>query len=341
MKFKRTAISTAMALAMVAGSAQADIVFYDWTGTFTMIDPGDVTTPNSDAAAGTPATNPLNNGTKGHQTAISGTMVFNTDQNPSSAPVTTTFNGQSITLGPGGGSATVGAFNFFGSGPAVAHDITMQAIGDGVGGPGTLVSGNMLFDWNNNNNINVDIVFDAAGFFTAAPVPVGSALALGSGAVAPDYESRCIDVSFGVCTIALDDPAAGATSWVDQNTGLIVNDASQFGLTTFVTGGPRFMSTIDGSPGVSESVTITSAGADGILGTADDVTWTGNRHSDGLSGIRMDNGPFPGFNANFDVDGMTLTAHVPVNPIPVPAAVWLFGSGLLGLVGVARRKKIA
>lgn len=27
-----------------------------------------------------------------------------------------------------------------------------------------------------------------------------------------------------------------------------------------------------------------------------------------------------------------------VNPIPVPAAVWLFGSGLIGLVGIARRK---
>jgi hypothetical protein len=25
--------------------------------------------------------------------------------------------------------------------------------------------------------------------------------------------------------------------------------------------------------------------------------------------------------------------------IPIPASVWLFGSGLLGLVGVARRKK--
>lgn len=27
-------------------------------------------------------------------------------------------------------------------------------------------------------------------------------------------------------------------------------------------------------------------------------------------------------------------------PVPVPAAVWLFGSGLLGLAGIARRKKI-
>jgi hypothetical protein len=27
------------------------------------------------------------------------------------------------------------------------------------------------------------------------------------------------------------------------------------------------------------------------------------------------------------------------NPVPIPAAVWLFGSGLIGLVGIARRKK--
>lgn len=33
----------------------------------------------------------------------------------------------------------------------------------------------------------------------------------------------------------------------------------------------------------------------------------------------------------------TKTADLP--PIPIPAAVWLFGSGLIGLVGVARRKK--
>ena len=31
--------------------------------------------------------------------------------------------------------------------------------------------------------------------------------------------------------------------------------------------------------------------------------------------------------------------HTAVSFVPVPAAVWLFGSGLIGLIGVARRKK--
>ena len=35
---------------------------------------------------------------------------------------------------------------------------------------------------------------------------------------------------------------------------------------------------------------------------------------------------------------VNMTTNTPA-PVPVPAAAWLFGSGLLGLVGVARRKK--
>jgi len=57
---------------------------------------------------------------------------------------------------------------------------------------------------------------------------------------------------------------------------------------------------------------------------------------DGTPGARMVDGPFPGFSANF-----TPGPAGPAAVIPVPAAVWLFGSGLLGLVGVARRKKKA
>ena len=36
---------------------------------------------------------------------------------------------------------------------------------------------------------------------------------------------------------------------------------------------------------------------------------------------------------------MNALLYIDPSPVPVPAAVWLFGSGLLGLVGVARRKK--
>ena len=37
--------------------------------------------------------------------------------------------------------------------------------------------------------------------------------------------------------------------------------------------------------------------------------------------------------------GSEITVSIDTSPIPVPAAVWLFGSGLIGLVGVARRKQ--
>ena len=52
--------------------------------------------------------------------------------------------------------------------------------------------------------------------------------------------------------------------------------------------------------------------------------------------------------SNNDIVGGTWQANVPFVPtngwtatrvVPVPAAVWLFGSGLIGLVGMARRKK--
>jgi hypothetical protein len=43
--------------------------------------------------------------------------------------------------------------------------------------------------------------------------------------------------------------------------------------------------------------------------------------------------------AQWMVNGQTGTvSYVSVAPIPVPAAVWLMGSGLLGLIGIARRR---
>ncbi|MGB5537784.1 MAG: DUF4114 domain-containing protein, partial [Thiogranum sp.] len=39
-----------------------------------------------------------------------------------------------------------------------------------------------------------------------------------------------------------------------------------------------------------------------------------------------------------DRDFNDVVVEASVAPVPIPAAVWLFGSGLLGLIGIARRK---
>ena len=57
-------------------------------------------------------------------------------------------------------------------------------------------------------------------------------------------------------------------------------------------------------------------------------------NQDGSAGqaVPMQVGPFP---------GQAPTFQGTVQAVPIPAAVWLFGSGLVGLVGVARRRKAA
>jgi hypothetical protein len=80
------------------------------------------------------------------------------------------------------------------------------------------------------------------------------------------------------------------------------------------------------------------AGGNKANAPADNQTWmlaTVDGDGDGIMGIPMAaGGPFGGFNAGFN-------ANMAPAVVPVPAAAWLFGSGLLGLVGIARRRKMA
>jgi hypothetical protein len=57
--------------------------------------------------------------------------------------------------------------------------------------------------------------------------------------------------------------------------------------------------------------------------------------ADSVSGSPIIGTVFSGYNINLDFMKLTVTS---VTPVPLPAAFWLFGSGLLGLIGVARRK---
>ncbi len=50
----------------------------------------------------------------------------------------------------------------------------------------------------------------------------------------------------------------------------------------------------------------------------------------GVPGTGMVDGPFSGFNATFNIRPQV---------VPVPAAIWLLGSGLFGLLGLGRRRQ--
>ena len=45
--------------------------------------------------------------------------------------------------------------------------------------------------------------------------------------------------------------------------------------------------------------------------------------------------------AGEEIRSSTYTATTGVNPVPVPAAVWLFGTALIGLLGLGKRRKAA
>jgi len=68
-------------------------------------------------------------------------------------------------------------------------------------------------------------------------------------------------------------------------------------------------------------------GGDGQFGA--DVVYTGGSLMGNLTGGRIE-GVFQSSSVVAKVGAVTV--------VPVPAAVWLFGSGLIGLAGVARRK---
>jgi len=58
--------------------------------------------------------------------------------------------------------------------------------------------------------------------------------------------------------------------------------------------------------------------------------------------LGLDNtSPFPGIRGYFDIGSGNSMYVTSVASVPVPAAAWLFGSGLIGLAGVARKRKAA
>ena len=111
--------------------------------------------------------------------------------------------------------------------------------------------------------------------------------------------------------------------------------------------------TVLSTPAVSgpAGMTFTTLGdqsilAGGVIAAQGSYTVTYSTGISGITGLRLEaledpslpGGNGPGLhpaNGNFALNEMTLQGTL----VPVPPAVWLFGSGLIGLIGLARRKK--
>ena len=258
MNLNKTAIASAMTLALGVASttASADQIAMNFDGLFSLGSAAGVIQVNSDSAL-----------ESGYRTAVAGTGSFDTVS--------------------GSGTAQIDAFSFFGGGLASATNTTFQAIGDGLGGAGPLVAGEMGFNWNGNAGIPVTAIFDASGFFGSIGA-VGTTWTVGTGC------GGCATSTTAGWSISI--PVIGTF------TGQI--GAVPMAMTNFNTAGTT-------------------------LGNLFPLV------DDGVAGSPMTTAPFAGFNADFDFTTIN-AANVAV---PVPAAVWLFGSGLIGLVGVARRRR--
>jgi hypothetical protein len=77
------------------------------------------------------------------------------------------------------------------------------------------------------------------------------------------------------------------------------------------------------------------------------ANWNGNEFNVGGLATVAQTGPnmwdlsFTHIQLDQPFQSFTSVMHMQIGQVPVPAAVWLFGSGLLGLAGVSSRKKTA
>ena len=299
---KKTILKTSVAAVLLASApiAESAVSYFNYNGFFTMLFPNGSTLSNTSITT---------KGVNSYQTPISGTLAFDT-----------------LT---GAGVATLAPFDFFnGSSPFEVTSMKMQTIGDGLGGSGNLVIGNMLFNWDTEIGIPVSVVLDASGFFN------NDLTGGGAGAV-PASDGTYTEAFWGY--LGLGPVPIATTEWNTTN----INGC--------VEGSCMGNNASGGWPVVMDTAT-------NINKFAMDDGWPAV--DQGIGGSPMQDGLFSLFNPNFDITTMTylsqdnnaqLYENCAFQPwlsncwiipaVPIPAAVWLFGSGLLALIGVARNKK--
>lgn len=302
--FKKTALAAVVAgtfAAVGAPQAQANVVNVSWSGAFTMLGGGGSPVPNAGSwyQSGFYSTA---NGGQGAATSHG--------WKGNRTPVSGTMSFDTSTAA---GVATVNPFFFFGTTPgsgkntsvARALGVSFQVI-DTVGD----MIGTMLFSWNGGGH-SVSIVLNASGILSNLGAAIGG----------------------------------GPTSTISGVGALPASNGTNFGTKSsplFLPLGPSpaATETMNTGPGCNGLTIATQVNAYTInTNFATLGTCTTGMTNDTVGGSPMTSPAFSGYNANFDILSVHYNSFAATPAVPVPAAVWLFGSGLLGLVGIARRKK--
>lgn len=302
-RLKSLVVALGISSTLTATSVAASVSYYNWGGFFTLLDNDGTVIHNTSIDYKT---------ANQFQTPITGTLAFDGDTGAGLATI----------------SATIAPFDFFNNDPNLPvelHDISLQAIGDGLGGAGSLVIGNMLADWNGFNDMPASIVWDAAGLING----------ISNGDLADGVLDQADVAAYGAV------PASDGT-YTDAYRGYL-------GLGPVPMATTEWNTTVNCIAGVDCIANSTS----GVLPLVFDNAFNGAEYlmgdGVGIGGSPMLDGPFL-FNPNFDITYLEFTGEdvsyqiAPFNEVlglasvPVPAAIWLFGSGLLGLLAVARKK---
>jgi len=213
---------------------------------------------------------------------------------------------------------------------AKTGDISLNTAEESITGPGEATSGGgIMWTMGNGSTVSVGSLFGNAdpilGFGLGASTAGAAGSTFGFTFNLPIALSGPINASSSVSYSLT--ALSGAGAQIDKVTGTNIVSAFEVdsdigGLTSLNKGvdvGDRFFFT--GGPQTQNSPVYTASN-----------TFTGDLAYD-LMVVKVD------FSLSAD-STVGLSGFVQQVVVPVPAAVWLFGSGLIGLIAVARRKKV-
>lgn len=256
---KKTTLASAVVASLGVGvlpqSSMATTYVFSFSGNdrnvFTMLDPNGA---------------PFNNTAEGVQTL---------DWYGWRTPVTGTITYDDAT---GRGTMAINGFSFAASGPAVATNVSINAIGDGSGGPGNLILGNMGFNWGGNNGIPVSIVWDATGLLNAISGGLNVGDVITGGAI-PVSNNSVFGTGRSTYTLPLGAVPLATTTWNTTDIGTVTLGTNPSGTLPLIT--------------------------DTVANTKCDTT-VAPANCTGIGSSPMKAGPFNSWNANFDFTRLTV-----------------------------------